>query len=262
MGREIKILLAFLGLLAGAFLGVVSTKLFVPRPPDGAGPDVHAEFDAAEAQSLVEPPDFAQPPALAAAMSGTPPTPPQAAPTQLDGDPYASRTSRFNGGDTAADMPHDSYVSRASFDTAALPPANPAEDLLSPPAETITSELSPPQGLDEPAFLPVSPPAAGEPVAAPPSFDEAPAFAAPPALDAVSFSAPPPAAAGDTHVAGPGDSWWSLAERAYGDGRLYRALFAWNRAVNPRVSLVPGTSLEIPPATKLAAAWPSLMPRD
>jgi nucleoid-associated protein YgaU len=63
-------------------------------------------------------------------------------------------------------------------------------------------------------------------------------------------------------VAQAGDSWWSLAERAYGDGRLYRALFAWNRMIDPRVSLVPGTRLEIPPAAKLGASWPGLLPRD
>ncbi|NBX30334.1 hypothetical protein EBR04_07830 [bacterium] len=39
MGRETKILLGLLGLLAGVFVGVLSMKLFVPRPPDGAGPD-------------------------------------------------------------------------------------------------------------------------------------------------------------------------------------------------------------------------------
>jgi len=62
------------------------------------------------------------------------------------------------------------------------------------------------------------------------------------------------------HVATAGDSWWELAERSYGDGRLYRALFAWNRVIDPRVSLAPGTRLEIPPRAKLEAAWPRLMP--
>ena len=57
-----------------------------------------------------------------------------------------------------------------------------------------------------------------------------------------------------------GESWWSLAEQAYGDGRLYRALFAWNRVLDPRVALAPGTVLEIPPLPKLEAAWPKLMP--
>ena len=71
MGRETKFLLALLGLLAGVFLGVVSMKLFVPRPPAGAGPDVHADIATAEAQALVEPPELnpATAPADAIAMA-------------------------------------------------------------------------------------------------------------------------------------------------------------------------------------------------
>jgi nucleoid-associated protein YgaU len=71
----------------------------------------------------------------------------------------------------------------------------------------------------------------------------------------------PPSTAAD-YVARPGDSWWTLAERVYGDGRFYRALFAWNRAIDPRVSLVPGTTLQLPPADRLRVAWPALVPRD
>ena len=41
MGRETKILLTLLGTLSSGFVGVLGSKLFVPRPPDGAGPDVH-----------------------------------------------------------------------------------------------------------------------------------------------------------------------------------------------------------------------------
>jgi nucleoid-associated protein YgaU len=59
-------------------------------------------------------------------------------------------------------------------------------------------------------------------------------------------------------VTAAGDSWWDLAERAYGDGRLYRALYAWNRVVDPRVTLAPGTRLEIPSRERLEAAWPRL----
>jgi nucleoid-associated protein YgaU len=51
-----------------------------------------------------------------------------------------------------------------------------------------------------------------------------------------------------------------LAAAAYGDGRFYRALFAWNRAVDPRIALAPGTRLEIPPRPRLEAAWPRLLP--
>jgi len=32
--------------------------------------------------------------------------------------------------------------------------------------------------------------------------------------------------------------------------------------IDPRVSLAPGTRLEIPPRTRLEAAWPKLMPAE
>ena len=59
-----------------------------------------------------------------------------------------------------------------------------------------------------------------------------------------------------------GDSWWQLAESAYGDGRYYRSLFAWNKTLQPRVSLSPGTTLEIPQANQLQLAWPRLIPAE
>ena len=217
MGRETKFLLALLGLLAGVFLGVVSMKLFVPRPPAGAGPDVHADIATAEAQALVEPPELSPATAPADAIAMAPPDvpPATAAPDHLE---PPVRSSRF-GGDAPPQVPQDPFVVAASYESAEPPPAPPASP--APPAD----------------LLP------------PPSFE--PGFAASPA-----------APLGDTYVAQAGDSWWSLAERAYGDGRLYRALFAWNRMIDPRVSLVPGTRLEIPPAAKLGASWPGLLPRD
>jgi 5'-nucleotidase/UDP-sugar diphosphatase len=79
-------------------------------------------------------------------------------------------------------------------------------------------------------------------------------------LDGQLPSGPPPSPLAGGHVAQPGDTWWSLAERAYGDGRLYRAVYAWNRARDPRITLAPGTPLQIPPLADLTAAWPHLMP--
>jgi 5'-nucleotidase len=74
-------------------------------------------------------------------------------------------------------------------------------------------------------------------------------------------SAPMPVAPVEgSHLVVTGDSWWTLAERAYGDGRLYRALYAWNRTLDPRVALLPGTRLDIPPVERLTAAWPGLVP--
>jgi nucleoid-associated protein YgaU len=70
----------------------------------------------------------------------------------------------------------------------------------------------------------------------------------------------PPPLPGSSYVTRPGDSGWSLAEKVYGDGRLYRAVFAWNRTLDPRVSLVAGTPIELPPRDRLEAAWPALVP--
>ncbi len=228
MGRETKYLLALLGLLAGVFFGVVSLKLFVPRPPAGAGPDVHGDIATTEAQALVEPPELGSPPALADTAGAAPP-PLAIEAAGLDDQESAAAPSRFGGGAEAAREP---FVVAASYETPDQP------DLLPPPS---FERPSPPP----PEELPISAPSPG--AAAPPAFE--------PGL-------PPPATLGETYVTQAGDSWWSLAERAYGDGRLYRALFAWNRMLDPRVSLAPGTRLEIPPATKLGASWPGLMPRD
>ena len=51
MGREATFLLGLLGLLAGAFVGLLSLKLFVPRPPVGAGPDIQLDL-------VTVPPEF------------------------------------------------------------------------------------------------------------------------------------------------------------------------------------------------------------
>jgi 5'-nucleotidase/UDP-sugar diphosphatase len=222
MGRETKILLALLGLLVGVFFGVVSMKLFVPRPPAGTGPDVHADIATAEAQALVEPPEFGPPPASAVDIA-TRPTPPPPADSLPADDPYAGRTSGFGADAPPAEGQRDPFVTQASF-AAEEPAAAPSAPDLLPPHQALPLPAEPLVPPDQPQ--------------------------------------PPLPAAGDVYLAQPGDSWWSLAERAYGDGRLYRALFAWNRTIDPRVTLTPGTRLEIPPAAKLGAAWPALLPRD
>lgn len=211
MGRETKLLLGLLATLLGVFLGVLSMKLLVPRPPAGTGPDVHADLAATEPQELVEPPRFEEPlaPASQAEFVET-----AAAPPRLH-EPSPPR--RF---DTAA-VARDPFVTRSSFTPQAVPAADP------------TPATAQPTAMFEP-----SAPGAG--------------------VRGTASGIPP--VAGSAYVAREGDSWWSLAENVYGDGRLYRALFAWNRTVDPRVSLVPGTSLELPPLHRLQAAWPALMP--
>jgi hypothetical protein len=248
MGRETKYLLALLGLLAGVFCGVVSLKLFVPRPPVGVGPDVHGDLATTAAQALVEPPELSPPPALADFRETAPP--PLAADTAEFTEPESPPpSSRFGG----AAAPRDPFVVVASSEEPELPVAPPVEPAAAAEPQQ-PAELLPPPAFERPA---AGPPAVPEPE----SSTAAPAALTPPAFQP-GLPPPAPATLGEAYVARAGDSWWSLAERAYGDGRLYRALFAWNRMIDPRVSLAPGTRLEIPPAATLGATWPGLLPRD
>ncbi|MFM8735882.1 MAG: hypothetical protein ACKOC8_11885 [Pirellulales bacterium] len=217
MGRETRLLLGFLALLAGVFLGVLSMKLLVRRPPPGTGPDVHADIAAVESQDLVDPPALAAPEPTA-----------------------AGATSRFARNDDVASPPRrDPFVAPATFEA--------ADDAAAMPRVDARATLDPPPPSPPPRFT----------TGAPPSAPAVASLAGP----VMSQPGRPPMIGG-AHVAGPGDSWWSLAEQAYGDGRLYRALFAWNRALDPRVSLVQGTPIEIPTLDKLQAAWPALLPAD
>lgn len=228
MGREPKILLGFLGLLAGAFFGVLSMKMLVPRPPAGAGPDVHADL-ADEPHDLVEPPRLTM---RASDFAAAPPLVPAAVPPAAEigaADRYADRYDEpvANAGEGEA-APRDPFVAAASFEQEAAPPADTAATVQPIPLdEALPADASP----DLPADPGVGP------------------------------AAILPAIPSTSYVVRQGDSWWSLAERAYGDGRLYRALFAWNRGIDSRVTLAAGTPLQIPPLADLAAAWPQLMPR-
>lgn len=264
MGREAKILLGFLGLLTGVFCGVLSMKLLVPRPPAGAGPDIHGASTFGEATAIVEPPllvpafpiraaDFAAaPPLVHEAGQAAPgsPEPDFVAPADVIADsPVPARFERSEPAITATpDVP-------AAADDDLLPP--PAEFVLAPPARHIDDVTPPADGPRDPFVAPTrwQPPEAPAPADAQPTA--LPAAALPAA--ALAGTALPIPSAG-IHVVQPGDSWWSLAEATYGDGRLYRALFAWNRAVDPRITLAAGTELELPPAEKLRAAWPKLIP--
>ena len=218
MGREKKMLLALLSVLACAFVGVLLTKLLVPRPPTGAGPDVHAEDSAAKSHDLVEPPAFSS-------GGGSEST------SSFAESRSRRTTSDFGGGPRFLNSAGEASAQAASRQS-----------------ELTKQELTKQDPFVRPAALEQPLPAA--------TLDAVPVIPAGP-------SGPPSrstgVAAGSSYVAAVGDSWWSLAERAYGDGRLYRALFAWNRVLDPRVSLAPGTRLEIPPQSRLESAWPKLV---
>jgi 5'-nucleotidase len=219
MGRETKFLLAVLGVLGGAFVGVLSMKLLVPRPPAGAGPDVDPQEQIVATHDIVEPPAL-EPRANASAFTAK----------------------------------RDPFVARAAFaePAAAEPAIEPAEAAMPP---DFVADAPPSEPSDRVAV----PQREQPPVPSPP-----PAFSAPGATPLEPRGASIPSAGtapiAGAHITAPGDTWWSIAERAYGDGRLYRALYAWNRRLDPRVSTTPGTRLEIPPQPRLAAAWPRLMP--
>jgi len=211
MGRETKILLGLLGTLSTTFAGVLGSKLLIPRPPEGAGPDVHQAAGEFEPSEIVEPPSFER-----------------------------RERSAFTAAAEAEVEPLDAL---SSVEDLLAPPANPAwrsDPLEEADAADTTADTTagvPEPSADPPVPATFSPPPVAEPLPVEPQ------------------RIPP-----GRHVVTPGETWWSIAERAYGDGRLYRGLYAWNRVLDPQVSLAPGTNLEIPTATRLAAAHPATVP--
>ena len=73
-------------------------------------------------------------------------------------------------------------------------------------------------------------------------------------------SAALPAAPQDKpYVVAPDDSFWTISEKAYGNGAYYRALFQYNRDRYPNAEDVrPGSVLDIPPLDVLQRQFPDL----
>lgn len=243
MGREAKILLGLLGLLAGVFCGVLSMKLFVHRPPAGAGPDVPATFagdGAGNTRPAAAPPAFLLP---ASAFAAAPPLSP-ALVAGVDG-------VRDDGADSPViAVRFDAVAEGRPVESAARFPEARGDRYESRQDATHVDEEETKEGQ---AFL------GRLPSKVTPVVQDVPSEEPPHERNSMF----PYAGATETGIyeVRPGDSWWNVAERAYGDGRFYRALFAWNRSVDPRVALSPGTRLEIPTLDRLTAAWPRLMPR-
>lgn len=236
--REKTILLGLLGTLVGAFAGVLSLKLFVPRPPAGTGPDVNLE------PAAVAPLEVVEPPALVDRRSNLPTSP----------DPFRALA--------AAPATTDAAPSPSAFTVEALPEVTPLSAADAPSATGVETrrdllradgpaDLLPVPGDGQPATVAVAPPAR-------PARD----VFAEPSFPGMATAAEVPAGPLGGHVVRTGDSWWSIAEGAYGDGRLYKALVAWNRALDPHTSLAPGTRLDLPEAARLRAAWPRLVPAE
>ncbi len=266
--REKTILLAMLGTLAGAFVGVLSMKLLVPRPPNGAGPDIHLESAESVGIDLVEPPALtALPPAAAippdpfrslglspatpgdeqasfresdtpnvSAASDAEPADAAPAPGRFSRSPSSKRLTPTAPRDLAA-VPADAAPSSSRF------AANPLRTTDDEPLPERRAAFTSDPDLYEPRGEGVVPAAAIRPLDPRSALGEV---------------ATPNASGG--YVVREGDTWWSVAESTYGDGRLYKALFAWNRTLDPRVSLAPGTRLELPREEQLRAAWGRLVP--
>lgn len=245
MGREAKILLGLLGLLAGVFCGVLSMKLFVHRPPNGVGPEVRGIVAAGA-------PSGGSSPRVPTSV-GLPASAFAAAPPLTADAPVAVAAAADSLPDTRHDEGRSPAIDQVADAVAEAVPGGAATrfaDRERGGGDVAGDRLVAPVGYEEPVG----------PLIEPLVVSGGRGAFRPEAATVTGPVAAPVAAAGMYEVR-PGDSWWQIAERAYGDGRLYRALFAWNKGVDPRVSLEPGTRLEIPTRNRLAAAWQRLMPR-
>lgn len=66
-------------------------------------------------------------------------------------------------------------------------------------------------------------------------------------------------AAAQVHVFAAGDNYWTIAQKAYGDGAYYRALFAYNQDRYPHPEdLRPGDKVDVPSLAELRSKFPQL----
>ena len=259
MGRESKFLLSLLGLLAGIFVTALALRLLIPRPPEGAGPDIHTLTFNPFAET-VPPPDLT-------------PSPEKKTLQHKANAPDASQTQpRFPNVEASFEPsfnqtnPNDFPLSATKLDN---PPTlepiqkTPAPDNQEPGIERfpdVEKKNAPWQKQETIQIFPEASTQAVDDVNSqlPP---QSPPIANSP-LQTTTTKSIKKLSPGMLYDVQEGDSWWQLAESAYGDGRYYRSLFAWNKTLQPRVSLSPGTTLEIPQANQLQLAWPRLIPAE
>lgn len=243
-----------------------------PSPPAAMMPP--APSSNAPPRYVAVPPPMPSPPTAAA-----PPSPPAFGGSTV-GDRYA--TSPSNVASSSSPPP-----AAPSF---AASPAAGTNPMRSPETSVATSPYgapSPPSfGSTSPAPQPIGNAAASavplprEPgtatigfAASPPPIASPPTVAAPPPVTPTPYAAttttttvaPPTATApasvprAQAYVVAPGDSFWSIAEKMYGDGSYYRALFAFNSDRYPHAEDVrTGSVLDVPTAEALRAKYPDL----
>lgn len=252
MGRESKFLLSLLGLLAGIFVTALALRLLIPRPPEGAGPDIHTLTFNPFAET-VPPPDLT-------------PSPERKTLQHVHTIGVTSQTQTRFPNIEASFEPSFDQTEQNDFSLPAMKRDDP------PTLEAV--DKIPVLGSQKPDVEKKDAPWQMQKTVK--SFPEASSAKA---ADNVNSQLPPQPlpinnlplqrsttkpkknlSPGMLYDVQKGDSWWQLAESAYGDGRYYRSLFAWNKTLQPRVSLSPGTTLEIPQANQLQLAWPRLIP--
>ena len=254
MGRESKFLLSLLGLLAGIFVTALALRLLIPRPPEGAGPDIHTLTFNPFAET-VPPPDLT-------------PSPERKTLQHVHTIGVTSQTQTRFPNIEASFEPSFDQTEQNDFPLPAMkrddPPTLEAVDKI----PVLGSQKPDVEKNDAPWQMQKtvkSFPEDSSAKAADNVNSQLPPQPLPIANSPLQTSTTKPKkklSPGMLYDVQEGDSWWQLAESAYGDGRYYRSLFAWNKTLQPRVSLSPGTTLEIPQANQLQLAWPRLIPAE
>ena len=157
----------------------------------------------------------------------------------------------------------------------------PKPDLLTKKADPVTIDLSPPirkpksfnvkslrpaKAIESPSkqFAPSLPslrnepqpqPSKTQPTSKAEQVDQA-NQSQPPTVETVSFDS-------KRWIVKQGDSFWSIAQESYGDGRFFRALYQTNRRLVPGFEdLSVGVEIDVPTMEQLIAEHPSLCPAD
>ena len=259
MGRESKFLLSLLGLLAGIFVTALALRLLIPRPPEGTGPDIHTLTFNPFAET-VPPPDLTPSPEKKtlhrkATTRDVPETQSRFPNVEASFEPWFDQTN-----------PNDFPLPTTKLDNP--PTLEPIHKTTTPDNQElgikrfpdVEKKIAPWQKQEAIQTFPEAPAQVGDSVNSQLPPQPPPVANSPPQT---TITKPiKKLSPGMLYDVQDGDSWWQLAERAYGDGRYYRSLFAWNKTLQPRVSLSPGTTLEIPQTNQLQLAWPRLIPAE
>lgn len=239
MGRETKILLGLLGSLCGVLVISLIGKLTIVRPPDGAGVDVLPPEPSAVGHITVDPPDYRRDGEIRAIGQ--------------DDQRIASLHSKtFPEGIrlTGAEQPTETVVEPSGDES---PGSSRLVDDMTSTAEAPVSVMER-QTTSVDSVLPLAEPTddGGESLT---TVD-------PPVERVDPIRSRPSIRVGSAVVVADGDTWWNIAERAYGDGRWYRPLYAWNKKLDPRLALKSGTRIVVPTVNELEAAWSPIIPRE